>query len=357
MSMRAGEGVRPVMGASELTIRRADPQKDREAIRAVLEANLAPAARAGRHEWLYLENPEGEALVWLAEDGDGKPIATSAAHRRAFRVDGKRTIVLGLSDFAVDKDHRSLGPALKLLRETLKPIKEGEFAWSYDLPSESMAAIYRRMKGIALGPMARYALPLTASPIIQRRLGPGLAGKFVGGLGDIALRTRDAVRRLPRGVKVDLLPDRFGPEFDTFDERIGAGAKVAAIRSSRYLNWRYSNQPRTVVCARRDGMLEGFLVFRILESGIAGVAEVVAADDTIARALLLGTSRAARDAGAVVLSAQALVKSHGSRVLSEMGFLKREEGPGPILVLSKEADSGLLSDPANWLLLEGDGDV
>ncbi len=355
--MRARGGVRPVMGASELTIRRADPEKDRDAIRAVLEANLTPAAAAGRHEWLYLQNPEGSALVWLAEDENGQPVGTSAAHRRAFRVGGERTVVLGLSDFAVDKDHRSLGPALKLLRATLQPIKDGELLFSYDLPSAAMAAIYRRMKGIDLGPIARFAMPLAAAPIIKRRVGEGVAGKILGGMGDFALKTRHQLRRLPRGIKVSILEGKFGPQFDTFDERIGAGAPVAAIRSSRYLNWRYSYQPRTVVQARRDGMVEGFLVYRMLEPGLASITELCAADEPIAGALLTGAIPAARGEGAVVLSAQALLKSSGSKLLTELGFVKREEGPGPILVLSKEADAGLLSNPANWLLLEGDGDV
>ncbi|MDH3591161.1 MAG: hypothetical protein OER88_04745, partial [Planctomycetota bacterium] len=200
-------------------------------------------------------------------------------------------------------------------------------------------------------------VPLAAAPVIERRLGSGLAARVLGSVGDLALKTRDAMRRRPRGISVDVLEGRFGPQFDTLDERVGAGAPVAAVRSSRYLNWRYSFSPRTVVCARRDGALEGFAVFRMSEPGLAGLTEICAADDDVARALLGGVIDAARAEDAVVLSAQALSGSTGGLLLSELGFSKREEGPGPILVLGEGSDAALLSDPGNWLLLEGDGDV
>ena len=73
---------------SALTIRQVDPAAERERIMSVLAGSLPAAALWDRFDWLYLENPEGPALVWLAEQ-DGVALGTSAAHRRRMRVDGR----------------------------------------------------------------------------------------------------------------------------------------------------------------------------------------------------------------------------------------------------------------------------
>jgi len=136
------------MSAREVRIRKADLEVDRDRILAVLARNLPLAASVDRYNWLYLANPCGRSSVWLAEDAKtGEAVGTSAGHPKRVRVNGKVETALNLSDFAFDKAYRSLGPALKLLRATLEPMQKGEFAFSYDHPSDAMLAIYTRMGG------------------------------------------------------------------------------------------------------------------------------------------------------------------------------------------------------------------
>ena len=131
------------MKHQKLTIRECDPATERSRILAVLERNLPRASGSLRFDWLYLSNPAGNALVWLAENEDGEAVGTSAGHPRRLRVGGQVVTVLNLSDFAIDAYYRSLGPALQLLRATLAPMDEGRYAFSSDHPSEAMLAVRR----------------------------------------------------------------------------------------------------------------------------------------------------------------------------------------------------------------------
>ncbi|MFI5402894.1 MAG: GNAT family N-acetyltransferase, partial [Planctomycetota bacterium] len=151
------------MRSGSLRVRAADPKAEREAILRVLERNLPRAVQPGRYDWLYLGNPRGPALVWVAEDeSTGAVVGVSAAHRRRVRVRGVVAEALNLGDFAIDAEYRALGPALQLLRATLEPVREGRFAFSFDHMNDAMQAAYRRIEGASFGGMERFVRPVRA---------------------------------------------------------------------------------------------------------------------------------------------------------------------------------------------------
>jgi len=341
-----------------LRTRAADPSE--AGIRAVLSRNLPDAAPAERIAWLYGENPCGPALVWVAErEGSGEPVATSAAHRRAFRIDGKEALALNLSDFAIDAGYRTLGPALGLLRATLAAVAERGFAMSYDVPSESMLALYRRLGYVELGRMERHVRPLSLAPALGRRVG-GMARLLAPPL-DWLLRARDAFTAVPRGVRVEPLEGAFGAEFDALEAREASRHRVRGVRSAAYLDWRYRRHTmwkHGVLCARRGGDLVGFAVWR--EAGdVLGIAELVDGQDLgVARALVKALASLGRKRGAAALSAETLAGSPSAARFRDLGFVKRGDGPGPVVYVPPGSPVGPeLLDARHWWFLGGDRDI
>jgi len=343
-----------------LSIRRADPAADAERILAVLGRNLPQAASSERLEWLYRSNPDGPALVWLAEDASGAPVGTSAAHPRRMRLEGRVVLALNLSDFAFDPAYRSLGPALRLLKATLAPVRRGEFAFSYDYPSESMHALYRRLGGADLGANARFVRPVDLRPMMERRLG-GVVGRVAGAAGDLALRARDKLTRGTGSVRVALLEGGFTSEFDRLDGDCGAGVAVSGVRDAAYLEWRYRRHTmwtHDVLCARRDGELHGFAVLRQEEPGVLALVDLCAAGADTGRALAAAAVAHARERGAEALHAQALEEGPAATLLKRVGFVRREGGAGPVPWFPPDHPSGAaLGDRARWWLMGGDRDI
>ncbi len=347
--------------AGKIRIREADQALDRQPISDVLRRNLPGAAPAERLDWLYGGNPCGPALVWIAEaEGSGEPVATSAAHPRRFRIEGRDAVALNLSDFAIDAPYRTLGPALSLLRATLSVIAEGRFAFSYDVPSASMLALYTRLGYAELGRMERRVRPLSLRPALERRIGP--PARLLSPPLDVVLRVRDALVPAPRDVDVGLLGEGFGPEFDAVEEREGGRHRVRGIRSAAYLQWRYARHtmwPHETLCARRGGALLGFLVWREPEPGVLSVAELVDGGDlAVARALVRALAHLGRARGASALSVETLQGSPAADRFKELGFAKRDEGPGPVVYLPPGASaSSDLLHPRHWWFLAGDRDI
>ena len=344
-----------------LRTRPADQAADRQRIGEVLRRNLPDAAPFERLAWLYGTNPCGPALVWLAEvEGSGEPVATSAAHRRRFRIDGRDALALNLSDFAIDAGYRTLGPALGLLRATLAAVAEGGFAFSYDVPSESMLALYKRLGCVELGRMERRVRPLSLHPALERRIGP--AARLLALPFDAALRVRDALAPTPKGLAVAPLAGGFGPDFDALEEREAPRCRVRGTRSAAYLDWRYARHtmwPHETLCARRGGALQGFLVWRNADQGVLSIAELVDGGDLgVARALVKALALLGRARGATALSVEALQGSPAAERFEELGFVKRGEGPGPVVYLPPGSPlaPGLL-EARHWWFLSGDRDI
>lgn len=351
----------PVSSMNSIRIRQADPVADAGAIRAVLERNLPEAARPERFEWHYQRNPDGPALVWLVQDAAGRPVGTSAAYPRRMHLDGEIVRALNLSDFAVDTAYRSLGPALQLLRATLEPVRSGEYAFSYDFPSESMRALYRRMGGADLGRKERWVRPVDLRPIARRKMGNGIVGSVVGAAGQAALRARDAFSGVPSGLEIELLEGECGAEFDALDERLGRLRRVIGVRDAAYLNWRYAQSPLSsfsILCARRAGRLEGFAVLWPEDPEVVPILDLYAPEENgVRRGLIAGTVEFARRRGAESLWMEVLADSGSARTVQALGFVKRDDTEGPVPFAGPESPHrATLADADNWWITGGDRD-
>ena len=244
----------------EISIRQVDPAAERARILGVLAASLPAAAAPERFDWLYLSNPDGRALVWLAEHDDGTILGTSAAHPRRMRVGGDVVRALNLGDFAIDRSQRALGPALRLLRATLAPVHDGTYAFSYDFSNAAMHAVYRRMHVNSLGHDERWMQPVSMTRLARDKLSnphPRRGGGSSGGC---------AVARPPRAPSPRQRPRR-RPSRRRVWRRIRRarcaarpGRAVVGVRDAAYLNWRYLRNPvwsHDIVCARAGGRLGG----------------------------------------------------------------------------------------------------
>src|SRR4029077_12504946 len=120
----------------KVNIRPADLETDRKIIIETLSRHLSPECDEGRFDWLYLQNPHGRALTWIATEGDdGQVLGIASAFPRLIRVNGKLEQGCVLGDFCIIPEHRSLGPALQLQRTCLASIREWKWGFCYDFPS------------------------------------------------------------------------------------------------------------------------------------------------------------------------------------------------------------------------------
>jgi hypothetical protein len=341
--------------ARKITVRAADPGADRAAWLDVIARNMEGAfGGARRFDWLHRDNPAGPSHLWVAEC-EGRIVGTSAAIPKPFVVDGRESVALNLTDFALEREFRWGGPALQLLRATLEPVREGLHALSYDHGNEGMMALYRRIPGAFVCETRRWALPFRVSRALGRA--PRALGRAADGLLGLCWR----LRHRARGVRVEPLDGGYGEEF----RGLPPGPGIAGVRSPEFLEWRYRRNilaPHYGLKAYRAGTLVGHLGYRIPDPAlhtkwgdtpnVYSIVELRASDPAVAGALLGALIRDACRSGANGIWTTAAGGSPMGDFWRSLGFRPRDLAPAMAVVAAPGLESTV--KPERLWIFEGD---
>ncbi|HVK78700.1 MAG TPA: GNAT family N-acetyltransferase [Kofleriaceae bacterium] len=138
-------------------VERARPEDVRDVLCGLWDRNLqVDGGVAAKFEWLYRAAPHRPDDVFLLATGAGATVGTAGVAIRAMQL-GERDGTAGLlADLAVDKDHRSVGPALALVRE-VKAWALGHHELAYGFPNKHAEGVFKRAGYQPLGTITRWA--------------------------------------------------------------------------------------------------------------------------------------------------------------------------------------------------------
>jgi GNAT superfamily N-acetyltransferase len=346
---------------SQIQVREGDPVADQHAVLSVLARNMPESASRERYRWLYLSNPVGPARVWLAEDArTGEAVGTSAAHRQEVRVGGKVHVALTLSDFAIDRRYRALGPALKLLRETLKPITSDQLLLAYEQSRDGMLPLYQRL---GVRPIARFVTlsrPLRVSSLLERRWGQGLPTSVLGRLGDATLSVAASFPPPPRGIEIERLQSASPDDFARLEKDTAHHSFLRVVRSAAHVNWRLLGDPtfqHEVICARSSSGFEGYAAFHTPKPGRIWVTDFLARHGAVSCALLSHLIAVARARASNSMGVTVVEGSPTERLFRRAGFVFPRPLPTTLTLYAPDAPPALhraMASARSWWFLYGD---
>jgi hypothetical protein len=342
----------------KILIREADLQADRGVLIDAFYRYLTPLSDDRRYDWLYRENPDGPARVWIAYDNDEKRIIGSgSAIPRRISVGGSQLLACIMADFWIDPQFRTLGPALQLQRACMSSVDGKGYDLCIDFPKNSMVAVYHRLDVAPASELVRWAKPLRLDGLIRQRvripfLVPCLsaAGNLLLKLHDLALGTRGNCEVLPQ-------TDACGEEFTRLSKSVSKLYGVCVTRSADYLNWRYRmhfHHQYSMLTARRDGVLLGYVVY-VEDQGFGQIVDLFGVNEpeTLEK-LVASVVRTFRARGVPLLSAPLMAADSQKAIFRLCGFHPRESVPvvlhAPQSVLSSHPGLGA----QKWFLMQGD---
>jgi hypothetical protein len=295
----------------------------------------------------------------MSDTTNGAVVGMAGAFPRRVYIGMREAICWVLGDFCIHEHYRILGPALQLQRACLADMHPETIAFSYDFPSTSMLAVYKRLRIDPLGNICRFAKPLRIDRKIEElvRIVP-LVGlmKWVGNLA-LALQGR---RQRDTGELTIVLHEGWcGEEFSVLARDVGWQYGVCVQRSAEYLNWRYVANPLVrceILTARRNGVLVAYAVFT--QSGEdAMVMDLFGVQDRqVISALVESLIRFLRKRCVITLSAP-LFESHPWMTLFQrLGFRARETSPVVIYTSPGASQEGSSLQGMDWFFMYGDRD-
>jgi hypothetical protein len=383
-------------------VRRFPPRDVRTTIEALWQRNLHLEQSAERKfAWLYEQAPLPPPAVFVlgvtaAQASGGALDATSGATAAAALLDfhavgtagvGLREIALGaerlraglLADLAVDRDHRTVAPALRLVRE-VKAWALGELDLAYGFPNQHARGVFRRVGYSALGPICRYVRvlrhrgyltkleerhfeqlpPQLRSPAQRALRRDGRTQHLMAAAVDGVQLGRDLRRVAAARRRVRLAQGEQPPAgVDALWRRCSAEYSFVAVRSQRFLAWRYPAAPgRCWYAARQGTRLDAYaLVDRVGE--VAYVRDLFGARSAVV-ALLHQLVFECYRAGAASISMRYLGDPWLSAALTAARFEQRDSERVVFLSssprLSKQRQA-MLADPTCWYITDLDEDI
>jgi GNAT superfamily N-acetyltransferase len=231
---------------SDLEIRRMTAD-DEPALAAFLNRVYHPFGQfkyPERWRWQFLDNPfrrDGEISLWIAVS-HGRIVGQAANVAVPIKVGSATVPGFAQCDLAVLPEYRRAGVAGDLVTAMLAEVELAIVLWA--------APITQRIMG-QLGYVQLPTIPWLCYEPPTLEPGP-------------ARPEATDVRNGSRDIQITRV-DRFGPEADALWERIGPEFGIATVRSSAYLNWKFTAQPHMaydLLEARQGGTLQGIAVVR-----------------------------------------------------------------------------------------------
>jgi hypothetical protein len=317
---------------------------------------LSPTVDEARYDWLYLQNPDGPAHVWVALDEvNGTVIGSAAAIPRRLYLGKQVKLGFVFMDFWIHPKYRSVGPAIQLQRSCMEGIKElCPSSVFYDLPSASMLAVYKRFSISPNLCTTRLVKLINVNSKISNVLKvPYLTG-LASLVGNGILRMHDFLVLRKNSTAVQPEQGSFGEEYTTLAEKTACDSRVSVAQTAEYLNWRFERHHKLIferLTARDGNSLLGCIIFSA-DGGAAEISNIISINSReVIEDLIWSLTKTLRDRGVQTISFQLSPQPHMA-ILRNMGFLRRESTP-IIVNLSSTAEERQNRD-FDWNLSQGD---
>lgn len=344
---------------------RADIERDKETILQFWRENN-PKALDSKYRWIYENNPAGKPLVWTVRHVEsGECVGMTALFPRRMST-RNGTILAGVTgDLLVNRKHRTLGPAVKLLRNTLTAVQDGAVDLIYTFPNPAADGVARAAGYRRLGRLVRLVKVLRTTRHLRNLGLPGLLAAALGPLVDLFLRITSTETWTANHQTVECREtSEVDGRFRTLWGQRNRLIEIAGERTEDYLRWKFLRDPDDVnrIYAAFDSAsdaLLAYLVYRPIEHGVEIREFIVGQDERAGSILMANFLQSARRQGLESVTVQMLENTRLIGEFSHFGFRERGEGRQVYMSYSERMSGqrDVLAGVNNWLLMASDQDT
>jgi hypothetical protein len=277
-------------------VRKACLERDRQEILSVWDRNKVNTHDPALHlDWAYKNNPAGQGPIFLLVHAPSQETVGSAGLiLRRMKIGDSVRLVGRAAGFAVDKAHRSLGPAILLQKAVLDNMGQSNISLAYTLAPSKASPVFKRLDFSNLGIIKCRRKIISASSFVDNRFQflPRVARKSLSSLIELCIQmvSKETWNQMntAKMIRVQSLDNRF----DDLWSRAASNYSFTTERSSTFLQWRFSNNPkqRDFVCdalCTDKGTLRGYAIYYLDKDRFAHVIDLFAEDQGVTTIKLL----------------------------------------------------------------------
>jgi hypothetical protein len=261
-----------------------DREKNREDIINLWKRNL-PDNPEDRYAWIYENNPHGMTSCWLGKETDrDEVVGATAIFPRKILINGESKLAGIAGDLAVDKAHRSFGPALLLQKAAISDFHSDTLDLIYGISNKQAKPIQLRTGYKKVGDVIWMAKILKSNSYLSRYIKYPLLLKLFSKIINLLLRliSKETYKVNSEKFYYENLK-MFDKRFHDLWKKVSQRHTIITERNDNLLNWRYSQNPHNaynIFGMSRDtnGDIIGYIVYRITENTIK-IVDIMAIDN------------------------------------------------------------------------------
>jgi|GEM_PF-1427172 len=282
-----------------------------------------------RLQALYKDNSYGITSTWLIFHNEGeKPAGSLSVFPRRFNINGESVLVGINCDIIIQKQHRTLGPAIMMLNALVKGAPGLGYQVLLAMPNQMSQPVFKRAGYEKAGSASRWSKVLKCEEKIQSVIRNRHIARLISPLIDIVLYrvsfiqwTNVHYRKILKESKT--VAAKVGNASITEDMPDNGGASSSAD----YLKWRYAgvgtSNSEVFLLRSGDSKLIGYIIFSVQDDVV--VVEQISSSGAHSEEVLL--SRFIHEM--YVRKARSIqINYFGSQryehLLKKFGFMKRE---------------------------------
>lgn len=316
--------------------------------------------------WLYKENPAGNSIICLAEDG-GNVVGQYAIVPVLIKIDSETITCAQSLDTMTHPDYRRQGMFEILAKETYGKASKMGIHIIHGFPNEfSYPGFMRKLDWLDVSNMQLLIRPLNWKSSLKLKIDNKFLLKISAALGNLTQHTIFRTKKVPavKNFKIAKISS-FDDRIDDFWNEISNQYKIMAVRRKAYLNWRYRapDANYSILIAEKAHKILGYIVFGYrLHRGVkeGHIFDLIAQSEEIMHCLI---SRSVGDCHKekVDLIRHSLIANQSyQRVVRRCGFISQPFIKGlhfcvysSTQLISRE----FLGNPNNWFVQYGDSDA
>jgi hypothetical protein len=339
----------------------ADIYKNKKDIVTLWEKNLS-STFSDRYTWMYQNNIYFPSIILLTTTSPVSPIGFASVAKRMMKI-GNQIVPVGQTiDFLVDKEHRHLGPALKLQRSITNMLKTHEITFLYGFPNRLSERVQRRAGFMDLGPFHRWVIPIRSEYLVQNYISNKLLAKCASSVLDILITAKSKHFIYKRSSSHQTkITQTYDDKFDRLWEKGSKHFSIIGERNAKYLAWRFNhfpNQSYKAFCLYdNQNHLQSYIVYYIKNQHVI-ISDFFASDFPLLNHLFFQFMQTMRSARALSITVNFFGTNIITSKLRELGFKKRsQEGRVLLYFQPGSPPSPNILDTDLWYITEADRDV
>jgi hypothetical protein len=342
----------------------ADIIKHKDVILSLLKNNFSEVIEQ-RYAWIYENNPSGAPISYLLKD-DVNDVFVGAVSLfpRNLVINGTPFKALICGDFVVDYKHRSLGPALLLLKSAITRCNEVPSCILLGFPNVSAEKVTLKAGFEAIGEYISMVKVLRTHIYINRYISSGLFSRYLSYPFDLLIYIRSVISSLIsyKRYKFEITSD-FDDRFDCLNTMLLGQFSLRGDMSSRFLQWRYKQSPHHnysvfTMTHNFNKQLLGYIVFTVTNRKVT-IADIAVSDSCqYLSSLLESFSMQLISRGYVSIEFSFAGDPTYKKLLVKCGYCSR---PTNLIIAAfvPSALIGIISEAKNgrWLITSSDNDT